>query len=79
MARARSSTEPAGNSQPFSPEIMEACYKAANEVYVDTSAKNPLFKKLLDSITAYRTDSYTWLQVADMTFDAFQVRMRSRA
>ena len=65
--------------KPFSPEIMEACYKAANEIYADTSAKNPLFKKLLDSMTAYRTDSYTWLQVADMTFDAFQIRMRSRA
>jgi TRAP-type mannitol/chloroaromatic compound transport system substrate-binding protein len=65
--------------RPFSQEILEACYKAANEVYADTSAKNPLFKKLLDSMTAYRTDSYTWLQVADMTFDAFQVRMRSRA
>ena len=60
----------------FSQEIMEACYKAANEVYAETGVTNPRFKKIYDSLVAFRSDSYLWWQVAEMSFDAFQVRMR---
>ena len=40
--------------RPFSPEILEACYKAAQEVYAETSAKNPKFKKIYDNMMAFR-------------------------
>jgi TRAP-type mannitol/chloroaromatic compound transport system substrate-binding protein len=63
----------------FSQEIMEACYKAANEVYAETAATNPRFKKIYDNLVAFRADSYLWWQVAEMSFDSFQVRMRSKA
>jgi TRAP-type mannitol/chloroaromatic compound transport system substrate-binding protein len=43
---------------------MEACYNAANEIYAELAQGNPHFKKMLDSLTAYRSDSYQWLQVA---------------
>ena len=33
----------------FPRDVMEACYKAANELYAETSAKNPTFKKIYDS------------------------------
>ena len=71
----------AGGTQlrPFSPDIMEACYKAANEVYAETAAANPCFKKIYDSYVAFRSDSYLWWQVAEMSFDMFQVRMRTKA
>jgi len=62
----------------FSQEVMEACYKAANEVYAETAAANPRFKKIYDSLVAFRGDSYLWWQVAEMSFDSFQVRMRMR-
>jgi TRAP-type mannitol/chloroaromatic compound transport system substrate-binding protein len=62
----------------FSQEIMEACYKAANEVYEETSAVNPRFKKIYDSLIAFRGASYLWWQVAEMSFDSFQIRMRTR-
>src|SRR5262244_3480995 len=64
--------------RPFSQEIMEACYKAANQVYAETGATNPRFKKIYESLAAFRSDSYLWWQVAEMGFDSFQVRMRSR-
>jgi len=64
--------------RPFSQEIMEACYRAANEVYAETAAANPRFKKIYDSLVAFRGDSYLWWQVAEMTFDSFQIRMRTR-
>ncbi len=62
--------------QPFSTAIMETCYKAANEVYAETSAKNPDFKKIHDSYMAFRNDQYLWWQVAEYTFDGFQIRAR---
>lgn len=67
------------NRAPFSHEIMEACYKAANEVYAETAATNPRFKKIYDNYVAFRSDSYLWWQVAEMSFDLFQVRVRTKA
>src|SRR5712675_2389789 len=71
----------AGGTQlrPFSPAIMEACYKAANEVYAETTAKNPDFKKIWDDITAFRNEEYLWWQVAEYSYDSFMIRMRTRA
>ena len=64
--------------RPFPQDIMEASYKAANEVYAEHSASNPHFKKLYDSVLAFRGDSYQWMQVAELGFDAFMMRMRTR-
>ncbi len=62
----------------FSPEILTACYNAANEVYAETSAKNADFKKIYDSMAAFRGDQYLWWQVAEYGFDSFMVRMRAQ-
>jgi TRAP-type mannitol/chloroaromatic compound transport system substrate-binding protein len=37
-----------------------------------------MFKKLYDSLTGFRGDSYQWQQVAELTFDSFMMRMRTR-
>ncbi len=58
--------------QPFSQPILQACYKAANEVYAETNGKNADFKKVHDSIMAYRRDVYQWWSVAEYSFDTFQ-------
>ncbi len=63
---------------PFSPAVMEACYKAANEVYAETTAKNADFKKIYDSLIAFRADQYLWWQFAEFSFDTFQIRARAR-
>jgi TRAP-type mannitol/chloroaromatic compound transport system substrate-binding protein len=63
----------------FPQDVMEACYKAANETYADLSASNPLFKKMYDSLVPFRNDSYLWMQVAEGSFDNFMIRMRTRA
>src|SRR5689334_12178942 len=60
----------------FPQDVMEACYKAANDVYAELSASNPMFKKMYDSVVPFRSDSYLWTQVAEMGFDNFMVRMR---
>jgi TRAP-type mannitol/chloroaromatic compound transport system substrate-binding protein len=47
-------------------------------LYGELSRSNPHFKKMLDSLTAYRSDSYQWLQVAELAYDSFMMRMRTR-
>jgi TRAP-type mannitol/chloroaromatic compound transport system substrate-binding protein len=70
----------AGGAQlrPFSQPIMEACYKAANEIYAETAASNADFKKLYDSLLPFRNDQYLWWQVAEYTYDTFLIRARAR-
>ena len=65
--------------RPFSTTIMEACLRASNEVNAEESAKNPFFKKTLDSIQAYRADQYLWWQVAEYGYDSFMIRSRSKS
>jgi TRAP-type mannitol/chloroaromatic compound transport system substrate-binding protein len=64
--------------RPFSAAIMEACLKSSNEVNAEESAKNPTFKKVLDSIQAYRADQYLWWQVAEYGYDSFMIRSRTK-
>ena len=63
----------------FPQDVMDASYKAANEVYAEHAKTNVHFKKLLDSLTPFRSDSYQWLQVAELAYDSFMMRMRTRA
>ncbi len=64
--------------RPFPQPVMEAFYKATKDTYADTASKNPDFNKVLDSMVAFRGDEYLWWQVAELGFDAFMVRQRSR-
>jgi TRAP-type mannitol/chloroaromatic compound transport system substrate-binding protein len=64
--------------EPFSPSIMDASLKFANEVYAETSAANPDFKKVYDSIVAFRGQEYLWWQVAEYSYDTFMIRNRTK-
>src|SRR5262250_184586 len=63
----------------YSPSIMDACFKASNEVNAETSAANEDYKKVWDSIAAFRNDQYLWWQVAEYSYDTFMIRSRSRS
>ena len=65
--------------RPFSQPVLEACYRAANEVYAETSAANADFKKVYDAMLPFRNDQYLWWQVAEYTYDTFMIRARTRA
>ncbi len=71
----------AGGAQlrPFPHGVMEACLKAANDVYKETSDANPDFKKIYDSMHAFRNDQYLWWQVAEYGYDTFMIRARTRS
>jgi TRAP-type mannitol/chloroaromatic compound transport system substrate-binding protein len=59
--------------RPFSQEIMEASFKAANEIYGEMSSSNADFKEVWDSITAFRKDHYLWAQIAEYNYDQFMM------
>jgi TRAP-type mannitol/chloroaromatic compound transport system substrate-binding protein len=63
----------------FSQQIMETCYRAANEVYAEISAQSLSFKEVYDNFIAFPSISYLWWQVAELSFDRFQVRMHTGA
>jgi TRAP-type mannitol/chloroaromatic compound transport system substrate-binding protein len=64
--------------RPFPQAVMEACLKASQEVNAETSAVNADYKKVWDSIVAFRNDEYLWWQVAEYSYDTFMIRSRVR-
>ena len=58
----------------FPPEVMQASYKAAMELYAEISLTNADFKKVYKSLTDFANDGYQWFQVAELGFDVFMAR-----
>ncbi len=59
--------------RPFSQEILEAAYVAAQSVYAEISASNATFKKIYDDQVAFKKEGYLWMQLAEYTFDTFMM------
>jgi TRAP-type mannitol/chloroaromatic compound transport system substrate-binding protein len=59
--------------RPFSEATMDVCYRAAQDVYAEISAKNEDFKKVWEAIRAFRLDQYLWLQLADSSYDNYMI------
>jgi TRAP-type mannitol/chloroaromatic compound transport system substrate-binding protein len=64
--------------RPVALDILDACYKASQELFAEVSAKNAAFKNLCDSTTTFRNDQYAWHQICETTYDACMIRQRSR-
>lgn len=59
-------------------EVMDAAYKASQELYEEIGAKNPDFKKIYENAKAFRNEEYLWWQIVEYTYDDFMVRARTR-
>jgi TRAP-type mannitol/chloroaromatic compound transport system substrate-binding protein len=64
--------------RPFPQDVMEACFRAAAELWGELSGRNADFKKAIDTMQAFRADQYLWWQVAELTYDVFMVRQRAQ-
>ena len=60
--------------RPFSTDILDASFKATNELFAEVSAKNARFKALYDSMIAFRNEQYQWHQVCEATYDNYMIR-----
>jgi TRAP-type mannitol/chloroaromatic compound transport system substrate-binding protein len=61
---------------PFPNDVLDAAYKAANEIFAEISKENEAFRKLFDAFMAFRNDEYLWWQIAEFGYDAFMIRAR---
>jgi TRAP-type mannitol/chloroaromatic compound transport system substrate-binding protein len=52
-------------------DIMQAAWTASHEVYAETSARNPRFKKIWESYQPYRNEAFQWFRVVENSFDNF--------
>ncbi len=70
----------AGGAQlrPFPQPVMDASLRAALDVYAEVSRTNADFKKVWEALLAFRNDEYLWWQVAELTYDNYLVRNRTR-
>jgi TRAP-type mannitol/chloroaromatic compound transport system substrate-binding protein len=65
--------------RPHSQQILEACFKAASDVYAEIGAANATFKDIYNKMVAFRNDEYLWWQVAEYSYDTFMIRQRARS
>jgi TRAP-type mannitol/chloroaromatic compound transport system substrate-binding protein len=62
--------------KPFPKEVMDACYKAAMEVYAETSAKNAEFKKVYDDYKKFMDDQNLWFRLAEGQYSNYMYSKR---
>ncbi len=64
--------------RPFPRSVLEACFNEAYKFYDELAAKDPKFKKIYDSLKAFRADENVWFRVAENTFDNFNFSMSAQ-
>ena len=50
-------------------EIMQAAWRAHGELYEETAAQNPRFRKMWTSYKAFRDDQFQWFRVAENSYE----------
>jgi TRAP-type mannitol/chloroaromatic compound transport system substrate-binding protein len=55
----------------FPTDMMNASWKAANEVYDQISQKNDSFRKVYQDLVKFRSDANLWFRFTEMGFDRF--------
>lgn len=59
--------------RPYSKQILDACYKAAQELYAEYSAKNPKWKAVYEPWKKFLEDEHQWFRVAEQNFDNYML------
>jgi len=57
--------------RPFPQDMMNQAFKISNEIYAETSAKNPTFGKIYEDMAKFRADENLWFRFTEATFDRF--------
>jgi TRAP-type mannitol/chloroaromatic compound transport system substrate-binding protein len=55
----------------FPKDLMDKAFKEAMDLYAETSAKNPTWKKIYDDYSKFRADQNLWFRFTEMSFDTF--------
>ncbi len=65
--------------RPYPRPVMEACHKAAQEVYAELSAKSPRFRKLHEHQMKFLEDQILWFRVCEANYDSYMQTGRKKA
>lgn len=57
--------------RPYSYDILEACFVAAEQTYRDIAAGNAPFAEMLESYMEYRRAGYAWFRRSEYAYDTF--------
>jgi TRAP-type mannitol/chloroaromatic compound transport system substrate-binding protein len=57
--------------QQFPIDMMNAAFKASNELYSEISGKNESFRKIYADMVKFRADENLWFRFTEMSFDRF--------
>ena len=60
----------------FPKAVMDASYKAAMQVYAETSAKNADFKKVYDDYKKFMADEVLWFRIAEGSYSNYLATVR---
>jgi TRAP-type mannitol/chloroaromatic compound transport system substrate-binding protein len=55
----------------WSRPILEAAWRANEELNADLGRQNPRFARIMESYNRFRTDQFQWFRVAENSFDNF--------
>src|SRR5262249_10708931 len=59
--------------RPFPEPVLDACFKAANDLYAEIIPKNADFAKIYESMKGIRGDDYLWFQLSENTYDQYMM------
>ncbi len=59
----------------FPRPVLQAAHAAALKLYQELSARDPMFKKLYESMTAFRDKEIPWFRVAEGSFDSLMATL----
>jgi len=60
----------------FSKEILDACYKATQELYAEYSEKNPKWKAIYEPWKKFLDDEHQWFRVVEQQFDNYMLSVK---
>jgi TRAP-type mannitol/chloroaromatic compound transport system substrate-binding protein len=60
----------------FPQSVMDACFKANQELLEEISAKSPTFKRMLAQMRGFQRDQQAWFRVAEGSYDNFMSRQK---
>jgi len=60
----------------FPKDVMDASFKAAQELYAELNASNPAWKKIYDDWAPFRRDQNLWFRFTENRFDDFMQQQK---
>ena len=63
----------------FPKPVMDAAYKATQEVMADLAGKSPEFKKIYEQWSKFRDEQNLWFRVAENTLDSYRYSVSAAA